>query len=196
MLIHVLNIKLTCEWHEAIKLNYNTTGTHVIVVLRVPCTIHDASLASNYVTPHHTQGQTLIRLVSWQVQLCGSARRPLFSGHYLRNRSTLDIDVLGYIGIHYHKEHLPEVWHIPPGTPVCIYVYMSFTHKVYCWILLSKWSIQGPNLLQVAGANFRHASGSLPLNRESATLSRRASVAISPARACKNDLIISTCSIR
>jgi hypothetical protein len=39
-----------------------------------------------------------------------------FSGHYLRNRSTLDIGVLGYIGIIYHKEHPPEVWHIPPGT--------------------------------------------------------------------------------
>jgi len=44
---------------------------------------------------------------------------PLFSGHYLRNRSTLDIGVLGYIGIVYHKEHSPEVLHIPPGTP-CI----------------------------------------------------------------------------
>jgi len=42
-----------------------------------------------------------------------------FSGHYLRNRSTLDIGVLGYIGILWHKEHPPEVWHIPPGTP-CI----------------------------------------------------------------------------
>jgi hypothetical protein len=42
-----------------------------------------------------------------------------FSGHYLRNRSTLDIGVLGYIGIFYHKEHPPEVWHIPPGT-LCI----------------------------------------------------------------------------
>jgi rubredoxin len=30
----------------------------------------------------------------------------------------LDIGVLGYIGILYHKEHPPEVWHIPPGTPV------------------------------------------------------------------------------
>jgi hypothetical protein len=37
--------------------------------------------------------------------------------HYLRNHSTLDIGVLGYIGILYHKEHPPEVWHIPPGTP-------------------------------------------------------------------------------
>jgi hypothetical protein len=39
-----------------------------------------------------------------------------FSGHYIRKRSTLDIGVLGYIGILYHKEHPPEVWHIPPVT--------------------------------------------------------------------------------
>ena len=43
----------------------------------------------------------------------------LFDGHYLRNRSTLDIDVLSYIGIVQHKEHSPEVLSIPPGTP-CI----------------------------------------------------------------------------
>jgi len=43
-----------------------------------------------------------------------------FSGHYLRNRSTLDIGVLGYIGIAQHKEHSPEVLSIPPGTPVYI----------------------------------------------------------------------------
>jgi len=46
-----------------------------------------------------------------------------FSGHYLRSRSTLDIGVLGYIGILLHKEHPPEVWHIPPGTP-CLYIYI------------------------------------------------------------------------
>ena len=44
----------------------------------------------------------------------------LFDGHYFRNRSTLDIGVLGYIGIVQHKEHSPEVFSIPPGTP-CIY---------------------------------------------------------------------------
>jgi len=38
----------------------------------------------------------------------------------------LDIGVLGYIGIVQHKEHPPEVFHIPPGTP-CI----------YCCLLLS-----------------------------------------------------------
>ena len=38
------------------------------------------------------------------------------------NRSTLDIGVLGYIGIVQHKEHSPEVLSIPPGTP-CIHFY-------------------------------------------------------------------------
>ena len=47
-----------------------------------------------------------------------------FSRHYLRNRSTLDIGVLGYIGVFELKEHSPEVWHIPPGTP-CIYIYIK-----------------------------------------------------------------------
>ena len=45
----------------------------------------------------------------------------IISGHYLRNRSTLDIGVLGYIGIVQHKEHSPEVLSIPSGTP-CIYL--------------------------------------------------------------------------
>ena len=49
----------------------------------------------------------------------GHPRSPLFDGHYLRSRSTLDIGVLGYIGIVQHKEHSPEVLSIPPGTP-CI----------------------------------------------------------------------------
>ena len=41
MLISVLNIKLTCERHKAIKLNYKNIRTHVIVVLKVPSTVHD-----------------------------------------------------------------------------------------------------------------------------------------------------------
>jgi len=44
----------------------------------------------------------------------------LFDGHYLRNCSTLDIGVLGYIGIVQHKEHSPKVLSIPPGTPCII----------------------------------------------------------------------------
>ena len=52
----------------------------------------------------------------------------LFSDHYLRNRSTLDVGVLGYIGIVQHKEHSPEVLHIPPGTP-CIYSVETHGYK-------------------------------------------------------------------
>ena len=54
-----------------------------------------------------------------------------FSGHYLRNRSTLGTGVLGYIGIVQHKEHSPEVWHIPPGTPcICVVLARIPLHKV------------------------------------------------------------------
>ena len=53
----------------------------------------------------------------------------LFSGHYLRNRSTLDIGVLGYIGIVQHKEHSPEGSSIPPGTP-CITVHSLVCNKL------------------------------------------------------------------
>ena len=52
----------------------------------------------------------------------------LFDGHYLRNRSTLDIGVLGYIGIAQHTEHSPEVLSIPPGTS---YIYLlAVSHEL------------------------------------------------------------------
>ena len=52
-----------------------------------------------------------------------------FSGHYLRNRSNLDVGVLGCIGILQHKEHPPEVWHIPPGAS-CIYISFNIPCKL------------------------------------------------------------------
>ena len=39
MLISVLFIKVTCEWHKAIKLNYKNTRTRVTVVHRLPSTL-------------------------------------------------------------------------------------------------------------------------------------------------------------
>ena len=51
----------------------------------------------------------------------------LFDGHYLRNRSTLDRGVFGYIGIVQHKENSPEVLSIPSGTP-CIYIYTIYIY--------------------------------------------------------------------
>jgi len=44
-----------------------------------------------------------------------------FTCHYLGNRSTLDIGVLGYIRIVQHKEHPPKVWSVPPVTPRIMY---------------------------------------------------------------------------
>ena len=52
-----------------------------------------------------------------------------FSGQYLRKHWTLDIGVLGYIGIVWPKEHSPEVWSVPPVTP-CILIYHSAYHRV------------------------------------------------------------------
>ena len=39
MLISLLNIKVTCEWHKAIKLNYKNTLNTVVFVLRFPSTL-------------------------------------------------------------------------------------------------------------------------------------------------------------
>ena len=70
-----------------------------------------------------------------------------FSCHYLRNRSTLDIGVLGYIGILSHKEHPPEVWSVPPVTPcICgrfsrncekrlLFIYNTNNNNYYYYLL-------------------------------------------------------------
>ena len=38
ILISVLNIKITCKWHKAIRLNYKNTRNTVVFVLRLPST--------------------------------------------------------------------------------------------------------------------------------------------------------------
>ena len=43
MLISVLNIKVTCEWHKAIKFNYKNSRNNLAVVFRVPSTLHIGS---------------------------------------------------------------------------------------------------------------------------------------------------------
>jgi len=103
MLISALNIKVTCEWHKAIKLNYKNTRTHVIVVLMVTKHFTCAVAARNALKPAvDKDGQcaayeyyvTRTRYSTWNRK-----KTTLFPGLYLRNRSTLDIGVLGYIGI-------------------------------------------------------------------------------------------------
>ena len=71
-----------------------------------------------------------------------------FSGHYLRNRSTLGVGVLDYIGIVQHKEHSPEVLSIPPGTP-CIYIYI-YTHT-HTNKLTNKHSLLAPEYVIIFG---------------------------------------------
>jgi hypothetical protein len=74
----------------------------------------------------------------------------LFSGHYLLNRSTLDIGVLGYIGIVYHKEHSPEVMTLTRGTP-CIL-------KTTKWMFLSDgdewWTSKNDFLITIHNNRF------------------------------------------
>jgi hypothetical protein len=71
---------------------------------------------SHHLTPHsRTNIDKTCQLTG---TVYGLARTPHFSLAIIRNSSTLDIGVLGYIGIHHHTEHPLEVWHIHPGTPV------------------------------------------------------------------------------
>jgi len=44
MLISVLNIKVTCEWHKATKLNYKNTRKTVVFVLRLPSNLRRPQL--------------------------------------------------------------------------------------------------------------------------------------------------------
>ena len=72
-----------------------------------------------------------------------------FSGHYLRNPSTLDIGVLGYIGIVQHKEHSPEVLSIPPGTP-CVSAASFIPGVLYGALSLSVfWDINANDKLPI-----------------------------------------------
>jgi len=110
MLIAVRNIEVTCEWHKTMKLNYKNTRTRVIVVLRLPSTLRRPQLSELPCCSAHAKVTALPCLVLGQAHWTSMTSRTayststpmkttLFSGHYLRNRSTLDIGVLGYIGI-------------------------------------------------------------------------------------------------
>jgi hypothetical protein len=70
---------------------------------------------------YHTEGRACIRRSAGRYSSWTCQKFTLFSGHYLRHRSTLDIVVLGYIGIFYHKENSPEVFTFLQGNPVYIY---------------------------------------------------------------------------
>jgi len=60
MLVFVLNIKVTCEWHKAINLNCKVPRTRVIIH-RVRSTIHHTGMMSGDVT-------RLLWLPAWHMQ--------------------------------------------------------------------------------------------------------------------------------
>ena len=61
----------------------------------------------------------------------------IFSGQYLRNHWTLDIGVLGYIGIVWPKEHSPESGPFLLLNPV--YVWVDWFVYYMCILLLLVW---------------------------------------------------------
>jgi len=79
----------------------------------------------------------------------------LFDRHYLRNRSTLDIGVLGYIGIVQHKEHSPEILSIPPGTP-CIYVDSFLSRYMKTCTLREYRKLIIAYLMKITGNSFKN----------------------------------------
>ena len=119
MLISVLNIKVTCEWHKAIKLNYKNTRTHVILVLRVTKHFTCAVAARNALeSAVDKDGQcaaygyyvTRTRYSTWNRK-----KTALFSDHYLRNRSTLFWFISVYFNI---RNTLPKFCPFLLGHPI------------------------------------------------------------------------------
>jgi len=84
-------------------LNYKNTRTHVIVVLRVTKHITCAVAARNVLEPAVDKDRQCAAYGNYITQTRYSTwnrkKTTLFSGLYLRNRSTLVIGVLSYIGI-------------------------------------------------------------------------------------------------
>jgi len=63
----------------------------------------------------------------------------LFDVEYLRNHPTLDIGVLGYIGIVWPKEHSPEIRSFPPGAPVYIICMVGLNDNLHLTIACLEW---------------------------------------------------------
>ena len=82
MLISVLNIKVTCEWHKAIKLNCKNTRTLWRLSLGLPSTVH---IGSNEMLSYRIgrslcgRSLTVNALYSCRRTLRGNARCPHFS---------------------------------------------------------------------------------------------------------------------
>jgi hypothetical protein len=68
MLISVLNIKLICEWHKAIKLNYKNTRNNAVIDRRIPNIIHGIWIAKRW--RHQPFTPNSQRALHYQHEVC------------------------------------------------------------------------------------------------------------------------------
>ena len=103
MLISVLNIKVTCELHKAIKLNYKNYSHSYLGVLRVTkhftCAVAVRNALELAVDKDEQCTAYEYYVTPTRYSMWNRKKTTLFLRLYLRNGSTLDIGVLGYIGI-------------------------------------------------------------------------------------------------
>ena len=113
MLISVLNITVTCEWHKAINLNCKVPRTRVIIhrvrstIITLECWavtspgFYDC-LTAKCMDMHFRRASAIRYRYGYPADSYRSWTRrksTILFGHYLNYRSTWDIGVLGYIGI-------------------------------------------------------------------------------------------------
>ena len=73
MLISVLNIKVTCKWHKAIKLNYKNSRIRVFALLRLRSTLHrppDRYLVTSELPCY----KPFVKVTAWRYLLAGLAQ--------------------------------------------------------------------------------------------------------------------------
>jgi hypothetical protein len=80
-------------------MNYINTRTNPVVVLRVPSILHSSRNVDSITLSRTDMRSVWVTRQLNRYSIWNRKKTTLFSGHYLRNRSTLDIGVLGYIGI-------------------------------------------------------------------------------------------------
>ena len=149
MLISVLNIKLTCEWHKAIQLNYINTRTNVAVVLRVPSTLHrrsqrECAWAGCRLNDGHAQCTGNMSREPGTVR--GTARRPHFTFAIISVTVQLQISVFLVRSMYFNlKNILPKSGTFLPGHPV--YNYQLSKNSNGNWKFITKLQCGYPLLL-------------------------------------------------
>jgi hypothetical protein len=116
---HPETVQLICE-------------VYCLISLKV-CRLERESARCNTI-PHWRTG--MLRLSGGSYSASTLKKSTLFSGHYLRNRSTLDIGVW-VISVYFNiRNTLPKFFTFLPGHPVYIYIY------IYTYIMCGKFFVR------------------------------------------------------